>query len=248
MRKYILVAVLLSLILVYPVFGNESADIADNYRFETALRLSRVLDRQLVFSFVSSGCAHCQEFKDQILSDPAVKELFHRHFVLSLVSLDSKFDIELPEKGTVTNFELASSLGVEYTPTTYFFYPPNPGLEGNGIVKVPGNVSDPKKMVDLLNRALTDSFQEGEGTEEAEVDNYNYETSVKEISREDSRFLQENMKDGLTVVNERKELSEFPQEEELVLNFPLDDLETYAGKVLSDTPVKKVYIVKFGGE
>lgn len=243
MRKSILIAVLLSLILVYPVFGNESADIADNYQFETALRLSRVLDRQMVFSFVSSGCPHCQEFKDQILSNPNVKELLDKHFVLSLVSIDSTFEITLPGEGTVTNMELASSLGVEYTPTTYFFYPPNPELEGNGIVKIPGNVPEPQKMVDLLNRALTESLQEEESTEEDETDIYNYKTSVKEISRKDLLFLLENMKDGPVIVQERMKTSEYPSEEELVLDFPLDEPEAYADKVLSKTSVKKVYIV-----
>lgn len=244
MRKSILIAVLLSLILVYPAFGNESADIASNYQFETAIRLSRIVDRQLVFSFVQESCLACQEFKKQILSNTSVKNLLDKHFVLSLIPIDRTFELELPEIGTISNKELAGSLGVEYTPMTYVFYPPEPGLEDNGIVDIPFSKDlNTEKMVGLLNRVSTEAFKK-EGAEGVGTEHYNYKTPIKYISKKDLIFIQENMKDDLKVVRKRKKPSEFPQEAELVLNFPLDEPETYAGKVLSKTSIKKVYIVE----
>lgn len=231
--------------LVYPVFGSESTDIARNYQFETALRLSSILDRQLVFTFVSSGCPACQEFEEQILSDPSVKELLDKHFVLSLISVDSTFEIELPGEGTVTNMELASGLGVKMTPTTYLFYPPSPGLKDNGIAEILlRDAPDPESMLNLLNRALTESFQEEKGSDDAGTDDYNCKKPVKEISREDFLFIQEHMKDGPAVVRERKQPSDLPAETEVVLDFALDDLESYTDKVLSETGIEKIYLLE----
>ncbi|MFB6214754.1 MAG: thioredoxin family protein, partial [Candidatus Bipolaricaulia bacterium] len=145
-RHIITVLVLLLLVSVFLVSGAGAENIADNYSFEKALELSRILDRQLVFSFVSATCHRCKEFKKNILSDPGVREILNNHFVLSLVSIDETFKIELPGRGEVTNTQLASGLGVKGTPTTYVFYPPDPILiqEGKGITKFPGNPPDAK--------------------------------------------------------------------------------------------------------
>jgi len=219
--------------------GARSDGLANNYGFEKSLRLARILDRQIVFSFTSSGCPHCQDFKDNILSNQTVKNILSDHFILSLISIDSSFEIELPEQGKVTNVELASSLGVEGTPTTYFFYPPDPGLSGNGIVRIPGSVPSPKDMVNMMERVLSESFKEDEARKGV---SYNYKNPVKDISKSDFEFLREN--ESLPVVSERVEPSTFSGEKEIIVNFASgEEGESYANRLLEKTSVNKVYLV-----
>ncbi len=219
--------------------GARSDEIANNYGFEKGLRLARILDRQFVFSFVSSSCPHCQDFKDNILSNQTVKSILEDHFVLSLVSVDSEFEIELPEKGKVTNLEFASSLGVEATPTTYFFYPPDPGLSGNGIVKIPGNVPNFEDMVNLLKRALSESFKEGE-SQEGVI--YNYKNHIKDITEADFQFLKKNFQ-SIPVVTEKVQPASLSGETEIILDFATGEEQSYANRILEETSVKKVYVV-----
>ncbi len=240
MRKRIMMILLiLGLLTIGPGAGARSAELANNYGFEKGLRLARILDRQFVFSFTSSGCPHCQDFKDNILSNRTVKNILKDHFILSLVSLDSTVEIELPEQGKLTNVELASSLGVEGTPTTYFFYPPDPGLSGNGIVRIPGSVAKPEDMVNLLERVLSESFKEGE---EGKGPSYNYKNPVKEVKKSDFDFLKENVK-SLPVVADQVKPSALPEAKEIILNLGSGDGESYANRLLEETSVKKVYLV-----
>ncbi|MFP4630980.1 MAG: thioredoxin family protein [Candidatus Acetothermia bacterium] len=237
------VVVLLWLVLVLVAFGVQGSNVAENYQFEVGLKLSKILDRQMVFSFTASGCPHCQDFKEEVLSDPSVKEFLGKHFVFSLISLDSTFDLELPEKGTITNMELASSLGVEYTPTTYVFYPPDPGLEGNDVVKIPGAVSGPEKMINLLERVLSEA-KEGEGEGVAGNRPYNYRNAVKEITEDDFVFLREKYQGEIPVIPERVDPSELTDVKEVLLSFYPEDLEGYTDAILSETQVEKIYVLK----
>lgn len=239
MREKLLILLLLGLLTIGLGAGARSNEIAENYGFEKGLRLARILDRQFVFSFVSSSCPHCQDFKDNILSNQTVKNILEDHFVLSLVSVDSEFEIELPEKGKVTNLELASSLGVEATPTTYFFYPPDPGLSGNGIVKIPGNVPNFEDMVNLLKRALSESFKEGESREDV---SYNYKNPIKDITEADFEFLEKNFQ-SIPVVTEKVQATSLSGEEEIILDFASGEEKGYANRVLEETSVKKIYVV-----
>ena|GEM_PF-1821079 len=109
-----------------------------HYDLTTSVKLSRILDRQLMFSFVTSDCPHCQIFKEDVLSNPSVKEFINEHFVLSLISLDKPTTFTLPEKGEMSNYQLASGLGVRGTPSTFFFFPPDPGLSRREILGVSG--------------------------------------------------------------------------------------------------------------
>ena len=248
MKKYLIpVLVIFFFASVFPVSGNQANEIADNYSFDTALELSRILDRQFVFSFVSASCSHCQEFKDKILSDPTVREILNRHFILSFVTVDETFKIELPNYGEITNMQLASGLGIKGTPTTYIFYPPNPGLldEGRGITKFAGSPSDPNSMVNFLEKIVTESFKE-DGEEEGSSgpgSYYNYTPSVKAITREDLSFLKETSFQ-IPVITEKVELTSLPDSQELIINTAENSLEEYSEKIVSETGVKKVFLVK----
>lgn len=239
MRKKLLILLLLGLLTIGLGTGARSNEIAKNYGFEKGLRLARILDRQFVFSFVSSSCPHCQDFKDNILSNQTVKNILEEHFVLSLVSIDSEFEIELPEKGKATNLELASSLGVEATPTTYFFYPPDPGLSGNGIGKIPGNLPSPKDMVKLLKRVLGESLKEDENGKGV---SYNYKNPVKVITESNFKFLEKNFQ-SIPVVTKKVEPTSLPGENEIILDFDPGEEKSYANRALEETSVKKIYLV-----
>ncbi|MBS3736822.1 MAG: thioredoxin family protein [Candidatus Bipolaricaulota bacterium] len=244
MRRYLVpVLVFVLLVGVISAHGEVTEEIADNYPFETALELSRILDRQLMFSFLSASCPHCQDFKDNILSDTGVKEILSSHFVLSLVTLDETFKIELPGRGEVTNMQLASGLGLEGTPTTYVFYPPDPELlqEEQGITRFPGNPPDPESLIDLLERIATESFKEQEKGEGPIY--YNYSPSIKEISKKDFNFLQET-KVKIPVLSEKVGLSSLPDVRELIVNFSDNSLKEYSENIISETSVEKVYLVK----
>ncbi len=243
MKKYIIsVLVLLLLTTAFLASGEQTEQIADNYPFEEALKLSRILDRQLVFSFVSAECPHCQEFKAEILSDPEVRKTLNNHFVLSLVTVDETFKIELPGQGEVTNMQLASGLDVKGTPTTYVFYPPDPDLlrEGGAITKFPGSPPEPESMMDFLERIVTESFKEEE--KKAEPTYYNYRPKIKEISKKDFDILRETSID-IPVVTEKLSMTSLPEGRELILNFSGDSRREYSERITSETEVKKVYLV-----
>lgn len=244
MRKYIIpVLVFLLLTTFFLASGEQNDKIADNYPFEEALELSRILDRQLVFSFVSAECPHCQEFKDDILSDPEVRKALNSHFVLSLVTVDETFKIELPGRGEVTNLQLASGLDVKGVPTTYVFYPPDPDLlrEGGAITQFPGSPPDPESMMDFLERIVTESFKEEEKSEELTY--YNYSPKIKEISKKEFNILQ-GTSIGIPVVTEKLPLSSLPEGQELILDFAGESRKEYSEKIISETNVKKAYLVE----
>jgi len=251
MKRYLIP--ILALIIITGTFsasGDQAKAIADNYQFDTALELSRILDRQFVFSFVSASCSHCQIYKDEVLSDPGVRKVLNNHFVLSFVTVDETFEINLPSYGKVTNMQLASGLGIEGTPTTYIFYPPNPELlqEGRGITSFPGTPPEPQSMVDLLERIATESFKDEEGDESAESDAtsyYNYRPAVKKITNEDYQLLQENSIEIPTLTS-KVELSSLPEANELIVNLSGDSVEEYAEKLVSSSGVHKVFIVGTG--
>lgn len=251
MRRY-LVPVLVFLLLSggFLVSGEQTGKIADNYPFETALELSRILDRQFVFTFVSEDCSHCQDFKEEILSDPEVREMLNNHFVLSLVTLDETFKIELPERGELRNTQLASGLGVKGTPMTFVYYPPDPGLlqEGRGITRFPGNPPDPETMIDFLERIVTESFkeeeeEEGEEGKEVELTYYNYSPAVKEISEKDFNIMEEASV-GIPVLTEKIGFSSLPDVLELIVNFSGESVKEYSRDIISETNVEKVYLVE----
>lgn len=223
-------------------------EVADNYPFETALELSRILDRQFIFSFIQEGCPLCRKFKNNFLADPGLREVLDRHFVLSLVSIDGLFNIELPGKGEVTNEQLVVGLEVRRTPTTFIFYPPDPGLlkKENAITRFPILPPDPATMIDSLERVATESFKEKEkeGGEKGEGSAYyNYNPAIKEISEKDFNFLQESSVE-IPVLTEKVELSSLPDGRELIVNFSGDSLKKYSQNIISETAVEKVYLVE----
>ena len=251
MKRYLIpILALIIIASTFPASGDQAKEIADNYQFDTALELSRILDRQFVFSFISAGCLICQEYKDDILSDPEVREILNHHFILSFVTVDKTFEINLPSYGKVTNMQLASGPGIEGTPTTYVFYPPNPELlkEGRGITSFPGRPPEPQSMVDLLERIATESFknEEEDGSGESDAASYyNYRPAVKNIDSEDYQLLQESSI-GIPVLTSKVEMSSLPEANELILNFPGDSVEEYAERVVSSSGVQKVFIVETG--
>ncbi|MBS3786734.1 thioredoxin fold domain-containing protein [Candidatus Bipolaricaulota bacterium] len=244
MRKYFLIPVLILLLSasVFLCFGEQTENIADNYSFEKALDLSRILDRQLVFSFVSASCHLCQEFEDDILSNPEVRKLLNNHFVLSLVTVDETFKVELPERGEVTNIQLASGLGVKGTPTTFIFYPPDPGLlkEENAITGF-NKPPDTEYMIDLLERVVTETFRE-KGNKEGPT-YYNYNPTIKEIGKKDFNILKETSID-IPVINKKLSATSLPEDRELILNFSGDSLKDYSQNIISETDIEKVYLVQ----
>ncbi len=241
MKRYMHLLLIFTVLIVLSasVFVT-GAELARNYKFDTAVRLSRILDRQFVFSFLSSGCPHCQDYKEDILSDPEVKLVLKEHFVLSLVSVDETFKINLPEKGEVTNIQLASGLGLKGTPTTFIFYPPNPGLEGRGITKFSGKPPNPKSMVDFLTKIATESFRE---KEDAGSGFYNYETDIKPLTREEYEFLI-NTSFDIPVIQKERSLSDLPDSPEMILDFSEASERDFAARILDETEVKKVLVVE----
>ncbi len=246
MKRYINLFLIFGLLIAFSLSANVyGAEIAQNYQFDTAVRLARVLDRQFVFSFVSASCPHCQDFKEEILSAPKVKKELSQHYILSLVSVDETFELTLPERGKVTNMQLASGLGLQATPTTFVFYPPDPGLKNRGITKFQGNPPSPEAMVDFLTRIGTEAFKEEEGQKDEEEGSgfYNYKEEIKALSPEDYSFLKSAAFD-IPVIEERVSLSSIPEVPEIVLDLPEASGRDFAGKVLSNTEVKKVFIVE----
>jgi len=250
-KRYIVPVLVFALLLVSSSALNvavaQSVDLADNYSFATGLELSRVLDRQFIFSFMSSGCSHCQTFKEEILSAPDVKEIIGRHFILSLVTVDESFKIKLPEQGEATNLQLASQLGVEGTPTTFIFYPPNPELlkDDRVIGGFAGPAPNPEAMADFLEKVVKEELEETKGDESSQgsSDYYNYRPSVKTLTKEDFGLLKES-EVSIPIVSEKVELSDLPESPEIILDIADNSVEDYAGSIVTETEVKKVFLVK----
>ena len=253
MRKYLIpLLVIVILAASISVSAEEKKTIASNYPFETGLKLSRILDRQFVFTFVSPGCPHCQDYKEKILSDPEVKDKLRKHFVLSLLTVvsDREYKTELPEYGDITHKELAAGLKIRGTPTTFVFYPPNPGLfeEGRGITKFagadpnPGTPPSPEEMVRALEILATESFKKDEKKPE-DSSYYNYKPPVKSIKREDLNLLKE-VSYEIPIITEKVELSTLPKAQELVVDLSDESSRAYAEKIISETDIKKVFIVE----
>ncbi|MFW6049484.1 MAG: thioredoxin family protein [Candidatus Bipolaricaulota bacterium] len=252
--------------------GAAAAELPLHYDLSNAVRLSRILDRHLMFTFDSSGCSYCTKFKEDVVSNPHVREIINDHYVFSLVSFDKTFTITLPEEGEMSNMELASALGVTGTPATYFFYPPDPGLSGRGIVGIPGvlgceYVSYYSESADELlalseycgDQEAKEKYEEGIGitvwalarigalTPEGDGDGdqyLNYLNPKKEISPDEFQFLQEQSF-PIPVVGGLEEVQQLESPREVILDLPGDGStgEEVADSILAETDVKKVFIV-----
>ncbi len=254
MKRYVSLLLTLGFLLsLLSLTTAGSAEVAQNYQFETALKLAKILDRQFVFVFVQPGCPHCQEFKEEFLSKPEIKSLLEQHFVLSLVNTDKTFTIDLPVQGEVTNRELASGLGVRVTPTTFIFYPPDPGLlrEGGGITKFKSIPLSPEDMENLLIKVTTESFgeeeqsQDGEDSDEDKVTFYNYKNPIKVLEPGEFEFLR-GTSFGIPVVESKVELSSLPSAPEVIIGPSADIGKDYLKDILGEAGIKKVYLVEEG--
>jgi len=266
-----LLLVILSL-LVQPGFSQDG-ELSVNYKLSTAAQLSRITDRPMMFSFVHSGCGACQYLKNMILAADEVKEVIDQHYVFSLISIDSTYTLELPEAGKMSNLQLFNSLGASVTPTTFYFFPPDPGLSDRYIIGGPGVLNcnylsdypeDVKEFLGMTEYCKTgpeDQLESNvglmknmltrigrlkeDGTQPTgdDVKFYNYRVPVKKINETDFKVLRDNMTD-IPVVSEPVPNGEVTEKQEIILNFPeTGGMEEYADSLISDGVVEKVYIV-----
>lgn len=271
--KRSLATILMLLVVLFCVnLAASTATLPRNYDLSTAIQLSRLLDRQLIFTFVSLNCSYCNLFKEEIVSAPEVRKFINDHYVFSLVSFDSSSMIKLPEKGEVSNYQLASSLGVNGTPTTFIFYPPDPGLSGRGIIGLPGVLDckyvpqytdqmneflrlpdycdsasqegNKEKRVGIMSWALKRVALRGPGDEEEGDTYYNYRRQKKDITRKDFEFLKEHSVDipVLSGLQDARDLQ--GQKEAIVVTESNQDGVKVADQILSSTDLRKVYVVK----
>ncbi len=272
------VSIALFLFSLAPTTVDGAESLPLNYDLTTAVKLSKILDRHLMFTFVSSGCSHCTTFKEDVVSAPSVKEILNDHFVFSLVSFDESFTVTLPEKGEISNLQLASALGVRGTPATYFFYPPDPGLAGRGILSVPGVLSceyvpyysdAADQLLNLSEFCSSDeaakkSYEENVGITlwalkqigtlspkgEGEDNEFlNYQDPKKNISPEELQLLVNNTF-PLPIVESVEGVKELEDPKEVILDSTGEDKsgEEVADAILADTDVRKVFIVTKGEE
>ena len=253
-KSFVLIlAICISFSLLLPVTALPQESSSDEVDFafplsepEQAVKLANILDRQLIFAYVSQGCSYCQKLKEETLQSEAVAQLIKSHFVFSFIGLDKKEEITLPFPNfrEITQIEPAARTGFRGTPHTVMLYP---DLSGRPLAIRGYRQAEPfrrrliyfskfdRKMVSFYR------FTDGENPK-LEAEYYNYRREIKEISPEELETLR---KAGVDIpLLEEKPPEELPEGEEMILNLPDPEQASQLARQLLEKGVQKVFVVK----
>ena len=113
-----------------------SADAPQDYpfvAFDEVVRLAREQQRMIFLYFGRYGCGYCDKTNKESFTDPRVKELYVRHYVLVYVDAESGRRLTLPSGERITERELGPRFRAFVTPVFAFMTP-----EGEMILKRAG--------------------------------------------------------------------------------------------------------------
>ena len=123
---------LLMLVLIAPSFANPPGDYPFLH-FDEAMQQANK-DRKLVFVYFGRyGCAYCDKTNKEAFSDPAVRDKYVNHYILTYVDAESGRRLRLPSGERITERELGTRYNAAVTPVFSFMTP-----DGTRILKMTG--------------------------------------------------------------------------------------------------------------
>ncbi len=129
-------AVLAGLLLALSFAGPVYADPPEHYPFVTydqGLAQSQREGRPVFVYFGRYGCGWCEKTNREAFSDPALRELYIRRYVLVYVDAEGGRRLTLPNGERVTEHELGARMKVFATPVFAWLEP-----DGREIFRMPG--------------------------------------------------------------------------------------------------------------
>lgn len=134
-RRRIHAALLLALAALVSVTPAE-ADPPGGYPFvsyDEGLRRARAEGKRVFLYFGRYGCGWCEKTNKETFSDPGLRQLYTRHYVLVYVDAESGDRLQLPSGERITEMELGARLNVFATPVFVYLEP-----DGEVILRAPG--------------------------------------------------------------------------------------------------------------
>lgn len=101
--------------------------------YDEGLRRAQAQDKKVFLYFGRYGCGWCEKTNKETFSDPGLRELYTRHYVLVYVDAESGERLRLPTGERITEMELGARLNVYATPVFAYLEP-----SGELIFKAPG--------------------------------------------------------------------------------------------------------------
>jgi thioredoxin-related protein len=116
--------------------GSVRADPPEGYPFvayDAGFARARTENRPVFLYFGRYGCAWCDKTNREAFSDPKLRDLYIRHYVLVYVDAESGKRLTLPSGERITELELGSRMKVLATPVFAYLHP-----DGREIFRIPG--------------------------------------------------------------------------------------------------------------
>jgi len=101
--------------------------------FDQGLRQAREQNRPIFLYFGRFGCGWCDMTNKQAFSDPALRKLYTRNYVLIYVDSESGKRLQLPSGERITEADLGVRYKAFATPLFMFMEP-----DGKEIARIPG--------------------------------------------------------------------------------------------------------------
>lgn len=241
------------LVALVSITTSVTAVQVQTYGPQTASRLARIMDRQIMFTLTSEECPHCEKFENETLKDARVVNILNSHFITSLIPIDSLRILEISGLGEITNYDLAIRTGYQGTPHTVLLHPELAGLP----IPISGNVS-PERLVSILtyfgktaDRRGIEYLDVARGNYSGEFPGifYNYRNPIKKINSQQAKLLTRTKVD-LPLVTSLSQLEGLDESEisEVILQVTAEETPDSPGLVakelLAQKSVHKVYILE----
>lgn len=101
--------------------------------FDAGLARARQENKPVLVYFGRFGCGWCDEVNEKTFTDPQLKALYTRHYVLVYVDAESGRRLRLPSGERITEAELGTRLRAFATPLFLFLLP-----DGTEVARIPG--------------------------------------------------------------------------------------------------------------
>lgn len=131
-RSLLLLMSLLVLAVLHPV----QAEPPEGYPFvgyDAGFARARTENRPVFLYFGRYGCAWCDKTNREAFSDPKLRELYTRRYVLVYVDAESGKRLTLSSGERITELELGARMKVLATPVFAYLHP-----DGKEIFRIPG--------------------------------------------------------------------------------------------------------------
>ena len=112
------------------------ADPPEGYPFLTydkAVQQAELENKTLFVYFGRYGCGYCEKTNKEAFSDPKVRELYSKNYILAYVDAESGKRLRLPSGERITERELGTRYDAFVTPIFSFLTP-----EGESLLKLIG--------------------------------------------------------------------------------------------------------------